>query len=155
MGFEIKLIIGSDDSATPEHEKSKTPKVDGNYIYFPYLKDENGDYIETGRKQKVFLSIAEIKLRKPGPGALVNLYDENKKLVKKNIVYKWIADGDTLEEEDCYGNKKVPVSIPKVIKALKKDNKPENYCRFDWALALLTSIEKTSPGQYSVIIYGY
>lgn len=155
MGYEVKLIIGYATSPTPEYKNSEKGEIDGDYIYYPTLKDKNGKDIKTGRQEYTFLTAAEIDLKKIGAGALADLVDKNEKQAAKDEknVYKWF-NGNTLIEEDCYGKKKIPVPIKDVIKAIETDN-TESYRRYDWALALLKSMETTSPGEFSVIFYGH
>jgi len=157
MGFEIKLIIGESGLLkSPEIKQSKRAKIDGDYVYFPFLKDKNGKFIETGRIEHTFLNIAEIDLCKPGAGAVNNLYEKYSYKGENKDVHKWFRDPNTKIEEDCYGKKKIPVPIPEVIEALEEDNKTfGEYHRFTWAIALLKAIEKSRPNGYSVIMFGY
>lgn len=67
--------------------------------------------------------------------------------------------GDEAINEDSYGSVPSLVPLDKVIEALKKDIKKEDYRRFRWALATLESVAKTDNGnpmkEFSAIFVGH
>jgi hypothetical protein len=156
MGYEIKLIIGKSLPSMAEIKRQTEPVIDNNTVYFPYVKDEKGDFVHTGKQEIDFLTVAELDLCKIGDGALLKLIVKNQAKAKadKKNVHK-CYQGDATLEKDCYGEPFLPEDLEKVIHAIEEDNVHEKYRRFDWALALLKSIHDTSPFQYNVIFYGF
>jgi hypothetical protein len=55
--------------------------------------------------------------------------------------------GDEAINEDSYGSAPSLVPLEKVIEALKKDIKKEDYRRFRWALATLEAVDKLDDGK--------
>jgi hypothetical protein len=160
MGYDVRLLIGETCNALnrPEWERETEPKIDNGYLWYPYKKDAKDNYIETGRVESIFMTVAMVELCKTGySGAVMKLIEKTDKEAKANtkLVYKWYRDGNTLDETDCYGAKKIPIAMDVVIAAIQKDNKGEGYRRFDWALGLLNAMQKTSPNEFQVILYGH
>ena len=161
MGYEIKLIIGEAyNFTTPEVKRSETGEIDGNYIHYAPIK-KNGKEVKTGRKEHHFHTMAEIDLAKIGIGRLADLDSENQKVstADKKNVYKWfLTDGNTLVGEDRYGAKRNPVPIADVIKAIEADHMRDihdedyRYRRYEWALALLKSMQEYQGENLTVIL---
>jgi hypothetical protein len=138
MGYETQLIIGSAGHTSDEIKKGDLIIEDGE-SYHPYLKDEDGNFIYTGRKETWFQIMATIDLSKCGSGSAIHDIDR----VNKDESHGWYwyeSDGNTRTTEDKYGDQLKPVQLQVVIDALKKDIEKDDYRRFKWALALLESM---------------
>ena len=166
MGYEIRIRVGEACLRSPERKHSTTPQIEGEgenaYVWYPYLKDVEGEYIPTGRMEYSFLTAAVMDLCKCGDGPLDKLRARCKNKNEK-IVYKWCEGGNTQVSEDGYGDRYKPVSLSLVIKALKEQIALEGknpYRRFAWALAMCEAIEKTQENhkgarQFTVLFEGY
>ena len=162
MGYEVTLKIGRLGMVWKEGKRSKEGIIDGKgegaSVYYPYLKDDKGDTIPTGRKECTFSEYAHADLCKIGEGPLENL---RHKSINKNtkLVYKWFCGNNELSE-DGYGDKYKPVSLHEVIKALQGEIKAtpqgeEPYRRFVWALALCKAVAETTEGEFIVMFEGH
>lgn len=150
MGYEIKLLIGRSSSREDEHKLGE-PELDGDEIYRPYLKDDAGDYIKTGRETTYFAIYATIDLCKCGYESNIHNIDH----VNKDESHFWHwYDGGSDVSKDCYGDEPKPIPISKVVDALKKDIQNDDYRRFKWALPLLEAM-KDDPEGLSVLFYGH
>lgn len=158
MGYDIKLLIGRALPEGPEYKQADKPEIDGDVLHWPYLEDAKGKWIPTGRTEIDFRLDIILDLCVIGHGPLGKLVEKAKVKVKKpKTVYKWYFDGDTHEDEDCYGDRFTPVSIEEVVKALEKelkDTKEEPYRRFQWALALLKSMQENGK-DIEILFYGH
>ena len=148
MGYETKLFIGKSSFTEDEIAKGDMVISDGE-AYKPYLKNDKGEFVKTGKVRTYFMVYAMIDLCKCGDGNLLNLDWKNK---DESRIWYWY-DGDTERTEDCYGDNPKPVSLAAVIDALEKDNS-ERYRRFDWALALLKSMVDDKD-EIQVLLYGH
>lgn len=160
MGYEIKLLIGKSLLRGDEHAEDKEhPFDDGSG--FPYLKDENGDYVKTGRKESWFQIMAELDLCKLGyqDDPLNKLISDTIKKAKDNadseLLYFYGTDGNTRYTEDRYGDPCGAVAIQEVVKAIHL-LPPETmeYRRLKWAKALLEAMADDSE-QLEVVFYGH
>lgn len=159
MGYEVKLIIGHFPKPSVEYAREKELKRDGDSLWYPYKK-LNGEFVPSGRMESTMIEAGRLDLCKCayGPfGELVNANERAAKEADPNIVYKWWRDGNTEEETDCYGARKLPIPLKNVIKALDETVKQgDEYHRFKWALALLKSMQRHKGGwELQVILYGH
>jgi len=157
MGYEIKMYVGNLTDPRPEYKQDKeNPFKDGSG--FPYLKDENGDYVATGRTEQCFFVYAMIDLCKTGYGEtpLNNLIDSlHEKAKKENtFAYFYDVDGNTKIIDDEYGDLMYPVPLKIVLEAIKLTAQNDaGYRRFEWAIALLESMKEHE--EIHVIFYGH
>lgn len=151
MGYETKLYIGKSTCVSSDELKRGEPELDGDFVYKPYLKDENNNVIPTGKKATWFEVMAIIDLCKAGYGSEIHKID--RKNTDENHFW-YFYEGSAEITEDCYGEKLKPVPIITVLEALKKDNENDQYRRFTWAIALLESM-KYDKEELSVLIYGH
>lgn len=151
MGYEVKLIIGYEGTTGDKFSRSSVPEVDGNSLYYPYLKDENNDFIKTGIKETYFMVCATIDMCKIGNS---HLYKALKVNHDKTHEWYWY-DGDKDVRDDCYGDKPLPATIDECIVALRMDVQNDDYRRFKWALSLLESMKKNEGGDLKVLWYGH
>jgi len=151
MGYETRLYIGKESSLTKDEIKKGAPELDGDSVYHPYLKDEHGDLVKTGRVETWFQVMAMIDLCKTGYETETSKIDW-KNTDKTRVWYFY--EGDISIKEDKYGEMFKPVPIETVLTALKKDNETEEYRRFTWAIALLESM-KDDPQGLTVLFYGH
>lgn len=139
MGYEIKMHIGTLGSS---YESSAPGK----------------------RELKGLLEMASIDLCKVGNCNIGRLEEActRKTPPKGNATFLYGPESDDEDkpdafmlEQDNYGNYHVPVSIAECVKALHKDvaEDADNYRRFQWALALLTSMMQTSEGDEIVVLF--
>lgn len=154
MGYELKLYVGKSGHSSREWKRSEVGKIEGKgqhaYVYYPPLKDENGELIETGRTAIWFDVYAMIDLRKPGYGSHILAIDWRNQESQSAYWYHYGEHGGNVETiEDSYGDYPRPVPVAEVIAALEKDS-IEKYRRFDWALALLRAV----PADSEVLFYG-
>jgi len=126
MGYETQLIIG---------------------------RDTGQSYTDEGT---YFMVYAHVDMCKMGDSALFNLPWVNKTPEKEKwYFYAPMGDGDTVVDEDRYGDIPRPVPIADVINALREDVTKNDYRRFKWALALLEAMAEDSPEGLSVLMWGY
>jgi len=151
VGYETKLLIGRSSDMTDNEHQLGQPEIDCDTIYKPYLKDDKGNYLLTGRKRTWFQIYATLDLCKCGGESSVSKIEiENKD--ELHFWYWYSGSDDT--SEDCYGTKLKPVPIKEVVDALREDVKESEYRRFKWALALLEAMQDDSEG-LSVLLYGH
>jgi len=162
MGYEVKLLIGQTHEEETDYKKADKPVIDNNALYWPYLEDEKGEWIPSGRTKTWFSLMATLDLCKIGDGPLSKLVEKAKIKAKKPKHFYYVyLDGNTEEEEDCYGDHFKPVEIAEVIKALEQEqaleaSKGENrYRRFVWALGLLKAIQSQDGEHVKVLFYGH
>lgn len=149
MGYEIKLIIGKESSVVyDEYAKGEPVLADGE-VYYPYLKDADGDLIPTGRKETYFAVFATIDLCKCGYDSAINSIDNWN--TDESHGWYWY-EGSAELRKDLYGVRLKPVSISTIINALEKDMESSDYRRFKWALALLESMVDDEE-ELGVLIY--
>lgn len=152
MGYEIKLIIGCKGTSSKKIERSEVGEVDGDYIHYPCVKDEEGNFKYSDIEETYFMVYAEIDLCKLGRDShLGEILTANKD--SKKEIYYYGSDGNTKITEDCYGDKPNEVSITDCVNALRLDVANSDYRRFKWALALLESMQGEK--EVSVIWYGH
>ncbi|CAH9013223.1 hypothetical protein VP199E371_P0082 [Vibrio phage 199E37-1] len=154
MGYEIKLIIGEVGTSGDKYKRSDVGEVDGNSVYYPYLKDSLGNLIKTKVKETYFMVAAQVDLCKPGyNSSILNALRKNED--PNHEYYYYGYDGNTRVTEDCYGDKSDIHSIDEIINALRKDVEDSDYRRFKWALSLLESIKENGGSELKVMWYGY
>jgi hypothetical protein len=156
MGYEVELIIGKTGSFITDEHKRGEPTIDsGGNCYRPRLKDENGKYILTGRKEIWFNVMATIDLCKPGNYSNMCRMSENEgKNTDKDVFIYFYLD-DEMITSDRYDKEMRPVPINDVLTALKEDiDSDPNYRRFHWAYALLSSMAK-DPDELEVLFFGH
>ena len=136
MGYETKLIIGRECSASDEYDYSTEPAR------------------KTGKKETYFMSYAEIDLCKAGTNALSKAMCGFKNKDKNHHWYFYGHDGNTPIKEDKYGDKWIPQTIDSILEPMKIDYANGNYRRFKWAIALLESM-KSDNEEIKVLIYSY
>lgn len=154
MGYEVKLLIGEVGTSGHKFKRSEQFEIDGDSIYYPYIKDENGDLVKTGVKETYFMVAAQIDLCKPGYNSNI-LAALRKNEDPSHEYYYYGSDGNTRIVEDCYGDKSDIHSIDEIISALKKDIESDSYRRFKWALSLLESMKNNDGGDFKVMWYGH
>ena len=150
MGYEVKLMIGK----SSQHQERGPTELDGDFAYRPWLKDEAGKPIPTGRMHTYFSVYAELDLCCVGNSAINEMDHTNKD--PDHYWYWYHSDGNTEEHTDKYGSGLKPVSIRKVLEALKQDveDQPE-YRRFHWAVGLLQAMMDNDGDHLQVLIYGH
>lgn len=151
MGYETKLYIGKSTLVTGFDYKRGEPELDGDSVYRPYLKDENNEFIKSGKKATWFEVMAMIDLCKAGYESEIHKID--KKNTDENHFWYFYENNSEITK-DSYGEKLKPVPILTVLEALKKDNEYDPYRRFTWAIALLESMKDDKEELY-VLIYGH
>ena len=152
MGYEIKLIIGCKGTTSKKIERSSAGEIDGNCVYFPYIRDGEGSFKYTDVDETYFMVYAEIDLCKLGHDSHLGKILTANKDSKKEIYY-YGTGGNVAITEDCYGDKPNEASVGDCVEALKLDIANSNYRRFKWALALLESMQDEE--DISVIWYGH
>lgn len=150
MGYETTLLIGRSGTTIDEMEKGELVFEDGE-LYRPYLKNDKGHFITTGRKETYFSVYATIDLCKCGHASAMSGLD--RKNTDENHFWMWY-EGSEGRSEDTYGDRPKPVKINEVIAALEDDLKVDFYRRFDWALKLLKSME-SDQDEISVMLLGH
>lgn len=153
MGYETRLLIGRESSFTSSEIKCGDLILEDGEAYRPMIRDDKDGYIKTGRKETLFMIMAEIDLCKCGHNAHIHEVDRINK-DENHFWYWW--HGNERAAEDCYGEKLKPVPIADVVVALEKDvaDDANDYRRFRWALALLYSM-KDDPEKLSALLYGH
>jgi len=134
MGYELKLKVGT---------------------FHPQPTDNKG--------RSFFSDECEIDLACCGESNIGTLARQH--MIRKGKPVLFYYEGHVKKSEDSYGDKPTPIPTSLVIEALRKDAKVldhgENdrpYRRFEWALALLESIEKRDNRErkeFSVIFVGH
>lgn len=129
MGYEVQMLVGQ------VHENMK-------------------GFCDDTKDKAWFQIYATVDLCKPGYGAVVmKLKDDTK--TDPVYMYPVMGDGDTQIAEDQYGAAIVPIAIQDVLEALHTDQRNDYYRRFQWAIALLESMQGEEQGQLSVAFWGY
>ena len=64
MGYETELLIGFSTSLIDDEYEKGALTVEDYIPYYPYIKDERGQFIRTGRKRTFFQIIATVDLSK-------------------------------------------------------------------------------------------
>lgn len=139
MGYEVKILIGLPGMVSKKIERSTVGEIDGDSVYYPYVKDGNGVLVKTDVDETYFMIAAEIDLCKVGDSNLFKALEVNKD--KKREYYWYGMDGNVRISDDRYGDKPELASLEDCIEALKKDVAESDYRRFKWALALLESMK--------------
>jgi len=161
MGYEINLLVGKSRLREDELQKDMDhPFEDG--IGHPYKKDDKGNYITTGRKQSWFQIMAQVDLCRLGYqddplNSFINSWHERAiELKDREVTYFYgLGDGDKKITEDGYGTPIIAAPIKGCLEAMKQSHNPSDpYRRFEWALALLESMEK-DPEALEVVFYGH
>lgn len=69
----------------------------------------------------------------------------------------YVEDGNTLIEEDCYGEKLTTADFPTVIAWLEKEVKKDDYRRLKPLLSLLKGFDLSQwqDGELQIVHYGY
>lgn len=150
MGYETKLYIGRSCHSMDEAAKGELIFKDGE-AYRPYLKDENGDTVRTGRKEIYFEVYAMIDLCKCGADSEISKVDWRNK--ESDSVVWYFYNGDNEIKEDSYGDIPKPVKLNIVLEALRKDTEKEDYRRFKWAVSLLESMKDDE--EIEILFYGH
>lgn len=136
MGYESKLYIGELHEAEDVYVEDENAE-DGS----GYPKDENGDLIPTGKKERWLNIFGMIDLCKCGSESKwLKIVSEFSQEIDENVYPFIFEEGDIQIKEDKYGDKLIPVPLEEVLIALKDDNKRGNYRRFKWAIAMIESI---------------
>jgi hypothetical protein len=151
MGYETKLFIGKSCHSGKEVKKGDLVLEEGE-AYKPYLKDDKGNYIHTGREEIYFMVYATIDLCKCGYDSEVLKLDWRNK--ESDSVVWYFYNGSEETREDLYGESSKPIKIQEVLGALKKDAKKDDYRRFKWAISLLESMVNDSE-DLEVLFYGH
>lgn len=156
MGYEIKMMVGKSSVLGAEHVRDeKNPFDDGSG--FPYLKDEKGEYVMTGRTEIWFQIMAEVDLCKLGyaDDALNRLISKSHKDANDEKLFVWSVyglDGNTAFKEDRYGDRMRSVPIREVLAAMEEHS--DEYRRIKWAKTLLRSMADDSE-ELEVLFWGY
>ena len=141
MGTEVMALIGRLAEPTPEFKKDlANPFEDGSG--YPYLLNENGEYIPTGDTEQWLDVYAQMDLRKIDyQGNLSLLIKEYQKKNKdNNHIYFFCPDGNTQFSTDAYGKKLVAIPLDEVVTAVEKDIQKDDYRRYKWFKALLEAL---------------
>lgn len=154
MGYEVKLLVGQACGREKKAKRSSHPEIDGDSIYYPYLKDLDGNFVYDGSYETYFMVTAHIDLCKPGYESSI-LAALRKNEDPNHEYYYYGSDGSTRISEDCYGDKSDIHSLGEIIEALKKDVLNDDYRRFKWALSLLESIRDNEGDDMKVMWYGH
>ena len=104
--------------------------------------------------EKYFQLISTLELCKTGKSAIWDLPWKNE--TPDEMKWYWYAptgDGNQQQYEDRYGDEPQPVPVADVLEALEEDALQDNYRRFKWAIALLKSIQDTSPNSNFPVLY--
>lgn len=158
MGYEIKLYVGKPCLEGDEHARDMDqPYCDGSGYH--YKKDEKGNFVPTGRREKYFMVMAMIDLCKLGyqDDALNKLIAQSFEMGKtnKDKLFHYFYDGNEQVTEDCYGATFWPVPVRYVLDAMKTvQDKDDPYRRLTWAIALLEAMKDDSE-QLEVLFYGH
>lgn len=151
MGYETKLLIGASSSLTNDESVYGELIIEDGEAYRPMLKDEDDNFLKTGKKETWFQLMATVDLCKCGYDSAIN----NIPHVNTDESHQWYwYEGNERRIEDCYGAKLKPAPLIDVINALKKDIEDDEYRRFKWALALLESMQNDSE-KITVLLYGH
>jgi len=152
MGYETRLYVGKSTSLTHDvYKRSDKPEIDGEDVYYPYEKDNEGNLITTGKKSTWFEVMAMIDLCKTGHGSEISKIDFKN---TDESHYWYFYSGNKEIIDDNYGDKSKPIPISVVLEALKKDYQESEYRRFKWAIALLESMAEDKE-ELSVLFYGH
>jgi hypothetical protein len=99
----------------------------------------------TIKRKTSFFNDITIDLSDCGKSNIAKLAEESFKKDACHKVY-WYEGNETITE-DMYGAEPSLVPLAKIIKALKKDIKTDDYRRFKWALATLEAVDKLDDGK--------
>lgn len=150
MGYEVKIMIGETGTSANKMLRESKLKIEDGEAWYPYAKDDNGNFIKTDMVETYFMITAEINLCKIGDSHLFKSLKLNKDKLRE---YYWYGyDGNMRISEDRYGEKADLATIEDCITALKKDVKESDYRRFKWALSLLESMKDSN---MKVLWFGY
>ena len=165
MGYETTILIGKTGLDMPEHEKDTSLQyADGSG--HPHKRDDNGDFVPTGRTTHYFSVYATIDLSKCGYDSEISALEKRAHELAKahpsDVYYHYYrSDGNTETKEDCYGSPFYPVPIGDLLEAVRSDtetsadqNGGTPYRRFAWALALLESMA-SDPDELQAVFYSH
>ena len=143
MAYELKLIV-----------------VEPSYSGLPEVKGRMAK--ETGRTEFYCRVIATIDLCAFRGEAIEALDRDNikqSKADKKHVYYYYESDGNTQVKEDRYGEKRNPIPIAEVLKAVEDSHNEDideyRYHRSEWAIGLLKSMIGFRGKKLSVILEGH
>jgi len=151
MGYEVKIMIGEVGMSANKMLREDKLKIESDgEAWYPYVRDEDDNFIKTDMIETYFMITAEIDLCKVGGSNLFKALKQNKDKLRE---YYWYGyDGNMRISEDRYGEKAELATIEDCIIALKKDVKESDYRRFKWALALLESMKDS---EMKVLWFGH
>jgi hypothetical protein len=150
MGYDITLLIGK-EGHTGSEIKEGDLIIENGEAYRPYIKDEEGNFVTTGKKETFFFVYAELDLCKCDYDGFIHKLD--RKNTDESHHWYWYR-GSEKRTDDFYGDQPKPMPIAEVIEAIEKDSEGEEYRRFKWALALLNSM-KDDPENLQVLWFGH
>lgn len=116
-----------------------------------YLADISAYNLPSENGLKYASIVGMVDLCKTGDGPFEQL--RNSSVSKVPSVY-FYNNSDEKITHDLYGSPIVVMDANEVLKALQKDNRKQNYRRFDLAIGLLKAAIKSYPG-LKVLTYGY
>lgn len=151
MGYDTHVVLGMLHDPKPEYKEDLAhPFDDGSGYHF--LKDENGERVLTGRVLQYLEVYASLDLCHIYDSHLERLVRKHKKEINKGntVTYFYGPDGNLRIKEDPYGELLVPVPLPEVLEAVRKDT--NEYRRFRWLKGLLESLEDES--DVTCVFYG-
>lgn len=142
MGYEIKIMIGEVGHPSNKILRESELKIEDGEAWYPYVRDENNNFVKTDIIESYFMIAAEIDLCKIGDSHLCKALKLNNDKLRE---YYWYGyDGNMRISDDRYEDKPELATIEDCITALKKDIKESDYRRFQWALALLESMKDSN-----------
>jgi len=151
MGYETKLIIGTSSRHSEDESVYGDLVIEDGEAYRPMIKDDDGNFLKTGKKETYFFVMATVDLCKCGYDSNVHKLDGVNK--DESHQWYWYERNDRIIE-DCYGAKMKPVPLIDLIEALKLDIASDEYRRFKWALALLESMNDDNE-DITALLYGH
>lgn len=155
MGYEVMALIGRLEEPEPEYERDLNHPFDDGSGY-PYLTDENGDRVPTGRFQQYFSIYAQMDLSKIGYGSTLTrtIKEHRKKTEERNAFPYCYTDGNRELKGDPYGSHLVPVPFDEALEAVRKDMETDDYRRLRWFAGLLEAMEQYKD-ELTCVFYGH